>query len=231
MKHLAIFPARGGSKRIPKKNIRDFHGKPILSWPIQAAIKSGLFSEIIVSTDDNEIADVAMQVGATIVIRRPHHLADDYTTTVPVIQHAIGCLGLNMPQDYTVTCIYPTTPFLEPGMLSDSIELFLSSDCEFVFSACEFEHPIQRALKFDNGTCHPVQETMINMRTQDLEKTYFDAAQFYTSDASGWLTTENIFMKKCSAIILDKNSAHDIDDVYDWKFAEKLFDWKRRAQN
>jgi pseudaminic acid cytidylyltransferase len=192
--NLAVIPARGGSKRIPRKNIRHFAGKPMIAHAITAALASGLFCNVIVSTDDEEIGRIAREWGAETPFVRPIELADDHTPTVPVVAHAILAYEETIGGKVdNVCCIYPGVPFIEIKDLKDACELLNSSDADYCFPVAEFPSAIQRAMKRDeNGHMIPFHPQYELFRTQDLEKAYFDAGQFYWGSRHAWLTNPRI---------------------------------------
>lgn len=221
---LAIIPARGGSKRIPHKNIKNFCGKPIIAYSIETAIKSNLFDKVIVTTDDIEIAQVAEQYGAEIPFMRPKELSDDFTGTVPVIAHAINTmreLGHNVEE---VCCIYATAPFILAEDLKHGFKLLSDYQADYAFSCTSFPFPIQRAVKLS-------QENAVSMfspefeqtRSQDLEEAYHDAGQFYWGTGKAFCQAKPIFNGNSRAVILPRSRVQDIDTLEDWDRAEWLF--------
>lgn len=213
-----IIPARGGSKRIPRKNIKDFCGKPMLARAIDTAKASQLFAQVIVSTDDSEIAAIARAYGAA-VIERPAELADDYATTVAVMRHALADLA----HDSNICCLYPCTPLLKPQDLTDSFRRWQSSDSLYCFTVLEFESNILRSLKLsDHGEVTSVFGQHEQVRTQDLPHAYYDAGQFYWGSRDAWLTEDKIH-NHATGFILPKYSVIDIDDDHDWRLAELLY--------
>jgi pseudaminic acid cytidylyltransferase len=219
---IAIIPARGGSKRIPRKNIRDFCGKPMIAWPIEAARASGCFDRIVVSTDDGEIADVARACGAEVPFMRPEALADDHATTAAVLSHAVEVMGV--PAGEAVCCIYPTSPFLAAEDLRAGFDLLVSSGADYVVSVARFEAPVQRALRRDDqgriGMMHPEHAST---RSQDLEPAYFDAGKFYWARAGSWAAGNPILAGNSVGIELPRGRAQDIDLADDWEWSERLF--------
>jgi pseudaminic acid cytidylyltransferase len=208
---LAIIPARGGSKRIPRKNIREFAGRPMIGYAIAAARDAGLFDRIIVSTDDDEIAAIAREQGAEVPFKRPPELSNDTAGTVPVIQHAVQALALAQAGTpaVQVCCIYPGVPLLQARVLRQALERLESSGCDFVFPVLEFPSPVQRALARDaDGSTRSMFPEHAQTRTQDLPAAYHDAGQFY------WGT---------GTIVLPSWAAVDIDTPDDWARAEALF--------
>lgn len=224
MNRVAIIPARGGSKRIPRKNVKSFCGKPMIAWSIEAAKASGCFDKIIVSTDDREIANVAEQWGAEAPFLRPNDLADDYTGTLPVIRHAVEWLSNHeMMVDYAC-CIYATAPFVTPEDLLRGWELVQQSDASFVFSVTSYAFPIQRAIRItENGRVAMFNPEYFQTRSQDLEEAWHDAGQFYWGAADAWLEEKPIFGVDSVPVKLPRHRVQDIDTSDDWARAEWLF--------
>lgn len=227
---IAVIPARGGSKRIPRKNIRDFCGKPMIAYAIDAAAQSGLFEHIIVSTDDREIAELATKQQAEAPFVRPADLADDHTPTIPVVAHAIQeCTALGWPID-DVCCIYPAVPFLLPQDLKSSFELFGQSDADFCFPVTEFPSAIQRALRrHSNGLMAPMNPEYELTRTQDLEPAYHDAGQFYWGSARSWQEKQRVHSNAVGYLVPSWRVV-DIDTPDDWLRAEVLYRATNRAK-
>ena len=222
--NIAIIPARGGSKRIPRKNIRDFCGKPMIAWSIAAAQHSELFEHIIVSTDDDEIAAVAESVGAEAPFRRPTELSDDYTPTRPVVIHAIREAQRRFGRPTYVCCIYPTAPFLEVEDLKQALAQLMAGPADFAFSVTSFPYPIQRALKLtaDGGVAMFYPEHR-KTRSQDLEPAYHDAGQFYWGRTEAFLDDRDTFSSSSVPVILPSWRVVDIDNEEDWIRAESMF--------
>lgn len=219
---IAIIPARGGSKRIPRKNIKDFNGKPMIAYSIEAALNSGCFDKVIVSTDDEEIAQVAKAYGAEVPFMRPKELSDDFTPTIPVIAHAITELQKTDPIE-VACCIYATAPFLQVPFLQEAARIIQKSDCDYVFSATTFAFPIQRAIKFDaNKRVSMFQPEHFNTRSQDLEEAFHDAGQFYFGTTEAWLEGNPIFGPKSSVVLLPRHLVQDIDTPEDFTRAELM---------
>lgn len=221
---LAIIPARGGSKRILRKNIKSFAGKPMIGYAIDAALACGQFGRVIVTTDDEEIAQVAEAHGAELPFRRPAELADDHTPTVPVIQHAIrACRELGWDVSH-VCCIYPGVPFIRAADLAAALDLLEAQGGEgYAFPVTPFPSPIQRALRRDaQGRVAPFDPRYVSTRTQDLEPAYHDAGQFYWGRAGTWLAGANIHANG-HAIVLPEWRVVDIDTPADWERAEALY--------
>lgn len=221
---VAIIPARGGSKRIPLKNIKSFFGKPIIAYSIELAIKSGLFSRVIVSTDSHEIADVAKNYGAHVPFIRPSVLADDFTGTADVTSHAIRWLLDNGISLSEVCCIYATAPLLQEKYLKQGLDALQYKNTKMSFSACEFSYPVFRGFKLSE-TNHPelLYPEHINSRSQDLIKIYHDAGQFYWGTVDAFLKNSSIFSPISVPIILPHYLVQDIDTSEDWYRAELLY--------
>ena len=221
---LAVIPARGGSKRIPRKNIKQFCGKPIIAWSIEAALHSDCFDEVIVSTDDDEIAAIAREYGATTPFIRPDKLSDDYTGTIPVIRHAIEWFNTN---DATVTescCIYATAPFVRTEDICAGLDTMLTTSSDYTFSVTSYPFPIQRAIKLTTDQhVEMFNPEYFNSRSQDLAEAYHDAGQFYWGQANAWLAEKAIFSAQSTSIILPRHRVQDIDTPEDWLRAELMF--------
>ncbi|SDK11900.1 N-acylneuraminate cytidylyltransferase [Methylophilus rhizosphaerae] len=223
-KTIAVIPARGGSKRIPRKNIRDFCGKPMIAWSIEVARSSGLFDHVIVSTDDSEIADIAIQYEAEVPFIRPVELADDYTGTTPIIAHAIDWVNLNIGKVDYACCIYATAPFVQAEELQIGRDLLKQSGADYTFSATSYAFPIQRAIRItDEQRVEMFYPEHFNTRSQDLEEAYHDAGQFYWGRSDAWLAGKPLFAKCAAPVLLPRNRVQDIDTVEDWERAEWLF--------
>lgn len=222
--NIAIIPARGGSKRIPRKNIKEFHGKPMIAYSIEAAKKSGCFDEIIVSTDDQEIADIAIKYGAEVPFLRPAKIADDHATTIDVMQHAIDwCCNHNLNATH-YCCIYATAPFIKPNRLIEGGEIINNNAYDYVFSATSFAFPIQRALKLNElGSLSMFNPEHFNSRSQDLEEAYHDAGQFYWGTKSAFMTGKPFFSSNSQMVQLPRKEVQDIDTAEDWEYAERLY--------
>ncbi|MBA2919752.1 pseudaminic acid cytidylyltransferase [Sphingomonas sp. MAH-20] len=221
---VAVIPARGGSKRIPRKNIRPFGGKPMIAYAIDAAKASGAFDRVVVSTDDDEIAAIAERLGAQLPFRRPPELADDHTPTVPVIQHAIAeCARLGWAVQWTC-CIYPGVPLIDPADITNAWDLLQDrGGTGYSFPVAQFSSPIQRALRREeSGKVEPIDPRHVATRTQDLEPAYFDAGQFYWASAETWQRGLAIHAH-AHTIILPEWRVVDIDTPDDWTRAEALF--------
>lgn len=229
MNILAIVPARGGSKRIPRKNIKVFAGKPILAYSIEAAADSGVFSEIMVSTDDMEIAEVAKQFAANVPFMRSEQNADDFSTTSDVLFEVFEEYKKQGKQFDYACCIYPTAPFITGEKLKEAFDVLKNERKEVVIPVLPYEHPIQRALSIEAGTLAMLQPENGSVRSQDLPERYHDSGQFYFFDVAAFLRQKTLWMQNAGAIILSHLDAHDIDTPTDWKMAELKF--KFRAEH
>ena len=221
--HVAVIPARGSSKRIPRKNIKLFHGKPMITRAIQIALESDIFEYVIVSTDDEEIADIALESGAIVPFVRPPELSDDYAATAPVIAHSVRhCIEKGWDIN-DVCCIYPGTPFVLQDDLRKTHALLKKNIDRFVYPVAEYSHPIQRALKLtSNGFAEFYMDGFELSRTQDLEVTYHDAGQFYWGTAELWLKGIALHSQAvCYPIPAWR--VVDIDTEDDWRRAELLY--------
>lgn len=222
--NIAIIPARGGSKRIPRKNIKLFHGKPMIAYSIEAALNSGCFDKVIVSTDDAEIAEVAKQYGADVPFLRPDAISDDHATTMDVMAHAITWCVENGWNIENVCCLYATAPFVTADSLKEGYLKLIRQKSEFVFSATSFPFPIQRAIKLaDNGTVKMFEPENELVRSQDLEEAYHDAGQFYWGTKEAFLKKKSIFTPHSTVVLLPRKRVQDIDTQEDWELAESLY--------
>jgi len=220
---IAIIPARGGSKRIPRKNIKDFCGQPMIAYSIKAALESKLFDRVIVSTDDEEIAKVAREYGAEVPFMRPPELSDDHTATIPVIAHAIKELQKEEPIEIAC-CIYATAPFIQINFLKEAYQSLIQTNSSYSFSVTSFAFPIQRAIKLDEN--HHVEmfyPEHFNTRSQDLDEAYHDAGQFYFGTTQAWLSNQSIFSKESTAVILPRYLVQDIDTIEDFERAKLMY--------
>lgn len=221
---LAVIPARGGSKRIPRKNIKPFCGKPMIAWSIEAALASGCFDAVIVSTDDAEIAEVARHYGADVPFMRPAELSDDYAGTVPVIRHATEWLIANGQAPEQVCCIYATAPFVTGEDIRRGLDALANNDCYYAFSVTSYAFPIQRAIRITPADrVEMFNPEHFNTRSQDLEEAYHDAGQFYWGRASAWLEGKILFGTYAVPVKLPRHRVQDIDTPEDWERAEWLF--------
>jgi N-acylneuraminate cytidylyltransferase len=221
---LAVIPARGGSKRIPRKNIKPFGGLPMIAWSIKAALQSQCFDRIIVSTDDSEIAQVAKAHGAEAPFVRPLELSDDYTGTISVIAHAINWQNQNGKQAQEVCCIYATAPFVQAADLKRGLSTLQNTGADYAFSVTTYPFPIQRAIRITSAMrVEMFNQEHFNTRSQDLEEAWHDAGQFYWGTAKAWLTGKPIFSRDAVPVPLPRYRVQDIDTLEDWKQAELIF--------
>lgn len=220
MANLAIIPARGGSKRIPRKNIKSFLGKPIMAYSIEAALKSNLFDEVMVSTDDKEIAEIASQYGAKVPFLRSTDNANDFALLAEVVEEVV----LNYSQlgkvFSNVCCILPTAPFVTSESIRVAYNKLINDGLASVFPVLEFSFPIQRSLKIEKAKVHMVWPENLNTRSQDLEPRYHDSGQFYWLKTSSFLKENKLFTSNSGVIIISALHAQDIDNETDWKLAE-----------
>lgn len=222
--NIAVIPARSGSKRIPRKNIKQFYGKPIIAWSIEAAKKSNLFDMIVVSTDDEEIAEIATYYGAVCPFIRPAELSDDYTSTSTVISHAAKWLLNSTREVQNICCIYPTAPLLQVEDLKFAKDLMDKGRWEYVFSATKYEPQILRSFKQGvGGEVEMLFPDYFNSRTQDLPGVYHDAGQFYWGKLNAWTMQKKIFDKHSTFLEIPSWRVKDIDTENDWIEAEQIF--------
>ena len=221
---LALIPARGGSKRIPGKNIRDFAGKPIIAYSIEIALASGLFDEVVVSSDDEGIAAVAKEYGATVPFIRPASISDDHTGTNAVVRHAIEWFAAQGTEISHVCCLYATAPFMQVSYLKEGFDLLLSYEKSFAFSVTTFPFPIQRAIKITQAKeVEAFWPEMRSVRSQDLEEAFHDAGQFYWGTADAFLQELDIFSSVSVPVIIPRYLVQDIDTEEDWIHAELMY--------
>ena len=218
---IAVIPARGGSKRIPRKNIKDFCGKPMMAWSIEAAKVSSLFDHIIVSTDDAEIAEVAKQWGAEVPFMRPPELSDDYAGTTEVVAHAVQwALEQGFDVD-AVCCIYATAPFIQADDLKRGLMTLESGDWSYAFTVTDFAAPIFRSFKQNSeGGIEMFYPEHFTARSQDLPTALHDAGQFYWGRPSAWIEGRRIFDKHSIPVVIPRWRVQDIDTQEDWERAE-----------
>lgn len=221
MSCVAIIPARGGSKRIPRKNLKPFDGVPMIVRSIRTALESGLFEMVAVSTDDEEIADVARANGAEVPFMRPADLADDFTGTAAVIVHALQ----QLPTFDYACCVYATAPLLQARYLRQGLDLLKQHPHKsFAFSVCGFGFPVQRALTLDEeGALTSLYPEFRTTRSQDLPEAFQDAGQFYWGRSEAWLRGETLFSPASLPVILPRHLVQDIDTPEDWQRAEYLY--------
>jgi N-acylneuraminate cytidylyltransferase len=221
---IALIPARGGSKRIPRKNIAEFHGKPMIAWSIEAALGAGFFDRIVTSTDNEEIADIARQHGAEVPWMRPAALADDHATTLEVIAHGLNALESDGASIEALCCLYATAPFVRAADLVAGYEALSQSEASYVFAAAEFSFPPQRGFTRDaQGFARMVAPEHMTTRSQDLEPVYHDAGQFYWCRPDAVRAGEALLGPRSLPLIMERARVQDIDTPGDWAFAEALF--------
>lgn len=223
MTRVIVIPARGGSKRIPKKNIKSFCGEPMLARAIGSALASGVADRVIVSTDCEETAQIARTSGAEVPFKRPDELADDHATTIDVMRHAISTAQETGARIDAACCLYPCTPFTTGEMIRAAYGAWMASEADYGFPVCAFPSAPQRALRRDSaGRVRPLDDAYENTRTQDLEPAFFDAGQFYWGKAQAWLARKSVHANGF-ARVTDWLSCVDIDTPEDWMRAEILF--------
>lgn len=221
---LAVIPARGGSKRIPRKNIKLFGGLPMIAWSIRAAIESKCFDRIIVSTDDEEISQIAKIHGADVPFIRPIELSGDHIGTMPVIAHSINSLHVHDQVISEVCCIYATAPFVRAADLQRGQAVLTSTGADYAFSVTSYPSPIQRALRVTtNNRLDMLYPKYFHTRSQDLEVAWHDAGQFYWGKSEAWLESRAIFDGDAAPVFLPRYLVQDIDTEEDWKNAELMF--------
>lgn len=221
---LAIIPARGGSKRIPRKNIKPFCGKPLIAWSIEAAQASNCFDRIIVSTDDLEIAEISRAHGAEVPFMRPPELSDDHTGTVPVVAHAIEWMAQKFGTVKFACCLYATAPFVQPQDLRQGLVSLQQSGAQYALSVTSYAFPVQRAIRIcSDERVEMLSPEYLNTRSQDLEEVFHDAGQFYWGHSNAWLSHLPIFGHDSVPVRLPRDRVQDIDTVEDWAIAELKF--------
>ncbi len=225
MDSVAIIPARGGSKRIPRKNIRKFRGVPIIGWSIRVALESGLFRRVIVSTDDCEIADIAREYGAEVPFKRPSDISEDLSSTSLVMSHAAEWLDMNGDLPDTLCCIYATAPLLTANDLRRGFQILDNGNWTYVISAAEFNSSVYRGFKIArDGEIEMLFPEHRMARSQDLPSVYHDAGQFYWGRSHAWISCAAGLGTTSTAVVLPRWRVQDIDDENDWKYAEILAD-------
>jgi N-acylneuraminate cytidylyltransferase len=228
---LAVIPARGGSKRIPRKNIKPFGGLPMIAWSIRAAAESQCFDRIIVSTDDDEIAAIAKAHCAEVPFMRPVELSDDHTGTIPVIAHAIHWYQQRGEVTDEVCCIYATAPFVQANDLQRGLQVLINTGADYAFSVTSYAFPIQRAVRImSEQRIEMFQPKYANARSQDLEEAWHDAGQFYWGKAAAWFAMKPIFGSDSAPVPLPRFRVQDIDTLEDWECAELMFDILKQSE-
>lgn len=219
MSSVAIITARGGSKRIPRKNIKEFCGKPIIQYSIEAAIESGIFDEVMVSTDDKEIADISIQYGAKVPFFRSERTSDDYASTVDVLLEVIAQYEKTGKIFNNLCCIYPTAPFISSQILVTGMNM-LDDNTDVAIPVTPFTYPPQRGLIISNDQVQFMYPNFEKARSQDIEKVYHDCGQFYCIKTEVLLREKKLFVKRTAPILLNELVVQDIDNEDDWKLAE-----------
>jgi|TARA_B110000090_G_C13276869_1_gene406470 pseudaminic acid cytidylyltransferase len=220
MGNICIIPARGGSKRIPRKNIKEFLGKPIIAYSIKAAIDSKLFDEVIVSTDDLEIANIAKKYGAKVPFMRSAKNSNDFATTFDVIEEVINNYKNKSIEFDNLCCLYPCAPFVNPDILQRAYNQLIEKVFDSIFPVIAYGFPIQRALRINQGKASMIFEENLNVRSQDLEESFHDAGQFYWSNSNKLLLSKKLLTNNTGGIVISELVSQDIDTETDWKLAE-----------
>ena len=223
MKAIAIITARGGSKRIPKKNLRDFCGKPIIAYSIEAAIESEMFEEVMVSTDSVEIASIAEEYGAKVPFLRSAETSDDFATTSDVIKEVLSRYEQFSQKFDLFCCIYPTAPFVTAGKLKNAIAKINSSDATALIPVVQFSFPPQRAMIIENEKIRYMYPEFERISSQDLQPIYHDCGQFYICKVDAFKESGSIITKKTIAFIMPEEEVQDIDNISDWILAEEKY--------
>lgn len=230
MKKIAIIPARGGSKRIPKKNIKNFMGSPVISYAIDAALKSKIFDTVMVSTDDEEISKLAKKYGAKVPFLRTAENSDDFASTDSVIKEVLEFYSKKGDQYDFGCCIYPVNPFINEDKLNMGLEKITSSDFDCVFSAVKYSYPIQRAFRIKDEKMKMINPDKYLIRSQDLDDTYHDAGQFYWFRVNSFMKLQRLWTENTGIVELDINNVQDIDSPSDWKIAELKFQIQKKLK-
>ncbi len=221
---LCVIPARGGSKRIPRKNIKEFNGKPVIAYSIEAALKSDCFDWVIVSTDDKEIAQIAKSYGAEVPFHRPETLSDDHVGTLSVIKHAIEWCEQNRTFPMEVCCLYATAPFVSAEAINEAFKQLKASQADYCFTVTSFSFPVQRAVKITGqGRLKMFCPEYFSSRSQDLIEAYHDAGQFYWGKINAFKSMKPLFSEISSPYLLPRHLVQDIDTLEDWKRAELMY--------
>lgn len=230
-KRLAIITARGGSKRIPYKNIREFCGRPIIAYSIEAALQTGVFDEVMVSTDDEKIAGIAKETGANVPFLRSAETSNDFATTADVIMEVLDEYEKRGQIFDSACCIYPTAPFITSAKLKNAVELLENKAYDSVMPVAEFSFPPLRGMIMDNDKVFYKWEEFSMARSQDLEKIYHDVGQFYAFDVEKFKEAKRLVTKNTGAIIIDELEMQDIDNEVDWKLAELKYQLLKETKN
>ena len=228
MSSIAIITARGGSKRIPKKNIKKFCGRPMISYSIEAGLQSGMFDEVMVSTDNEEIAEIARSYGANVPFMRSEKTASDYATTRDVLMEVLHEYEKQGRVFDDMTCIYPTAPFVTAQRLRDAVALFKETKSSLLIPVVQFSYPPQRAYVINDGKLQFKWEEFRYARSQDLEPFYHEAGQFYCYNIADYLAADGVIKENIIPFILPESEVQDIDTKEDWKMAELKFSMMKR---
>ncbi len=220
---LAIITARGGSKRIPRKNIKEFCGKPIIAYSIQAALRAGVFDTVMVSTDDEEIAGIAGQYGAEVPFFRDAKTSDDHSTTSDVLREVLAAYEERGENYDIVCCLYPTAPFVTAEKLGNSVECLADSDADVLIPVVAFSYPIQRSMVIEEGRLVFRHPEYLDSRSQDLETHYHDAGQFYVFRTESFLRSGRVIAGNILPLTVSELEVQDIDNMTDWKLAEMKY--------
>ena len=226
---IAIITARGGSKRIPRKNIKEFCGGPILAYSIETALEAGIFDEVMVSTDDEEIADIALKYGAAVPFMRSGEAADDFATTTDVLLEVLENYRHSGREFDELCCIYPTAPFVTAGRLREALQRLEATQAESVFTVLPFSFPPQRGLVLKDGRIQFQYPEYAQTRSQDLDVIYHDAGQFYCVNVDAFMRERVLIMEEAVPVILSELEAQDIDNESDWKLAEMKYKLLRQG--
>ena len=228
MSSIAIITARGGSKRIPKKNIKEFCGKPMIAYSIEAGLQSGVFDEVMVSTDSEEIAEIARTYGASVPFMRSEKTASDYATTRDVLMEVLHEYEKQGRIFNDMTCIYPTAPFVTAQKLRDAVALFKETKSSLLIPVVQFSYPPQRAYIIHDGKLQFKWEDFRYARSQDLEPFYHEAGQFYCYNIADYLASDGVIKENIIPYVLPESEVQDIDTEEDWKMAELKFSMMKR---
>lgn len=220
MKTLAIITARGGSKRIPRKNIKDFNGKPIMAYSVEAAADSGAFDTVMVSTEDEEIAEIGRKYGAEVPFFRSEETASDYATTTDVLLEVLSEYEKRGQHFDIACCIYPTAPFVTAARLKEAVDTLAANEADTLIPVVDFSYPPQRAFVIEDGQLQFKYPENLNKRSQDLEKHYHDAGQFYVFKTERFKENKNLMVGSIIPLVLSELEVQDIDNETDWKMAE-----------
>jgi len=223
MRNLAIIPARSGSKRIPNKNIKDFLGKPIISYTIKSAVSSNIFDEVMVSTDDKNIADISEQYGAVVPFYRSKETSNDFAIIADVVTEVLTNYKMQGKTFDNICILFATAPLITVARITESYKMLINDGFDSVLPVLKFSYPIQRALQIENKKLSFIEPENYEKRSQDLMPTYHDSGQFYWIKTSEFENQKTLFTKNAGAIILSETEAQDIDTEEDWKIAEIKF--------